>query len=108
MSESVYELVELAQRSGKIKKGINEVIKCVEKGTAKAVIVAQDISPKELVMHLPLLCKEKSIPYFEVPSKDNLGASAQITRGTAAVAVLDAGEGKDVLSQLSSKSASKE
>ncbi len=92
-----YELVEVARKSGKIKKGTNEVTKFLERGTAKAVVYAADVNPKEIVMHLPLLAKEKGIMAIEVPSKEELGAAAGLTKPTAAVAIIDAGDAKHLL-----------
>lgn len=100
MSEKAYELVELAKRTGSIKKGTNEVTKALERGKAKAVIVAEDASPKEIVMHIPLIAEEKQIVCVKVSSKEELGVAAGMTVGTAAVAVLDEGEGKDQLEAL--------
>ena len=51
--EQVYEAVEVAKATGKIKKGANEVTKAIEKGTAKLVAVAEDVQPPEIVMHIP-------------------------------------------------------
>ena len=57
----VLEIVEIARTSGKIRKGSNEATKAIEKGEAKLVVYADDVTPKEIIMHLPLLCKEKNI-----------------------------------------------
>jgi large subunit ribosomal protein L7Ae len=100
MSEKAYEIIELARKSGKIKKGTNEVTKAVEKGQAKLVVTAKDVTPREIVMHLPMLCKEKNIPYIEVPSKEELGAAAGMPLATVAIAVIDAGEAKEMLKDL--------
>jgi large subunit ribosomal protein L7Ae len=89
-----YDIVEMARKSGKIKKGTNEATKLLERGTAKS-----DVNPKEIVMHIPMLAKEKGIPCFEVPSKEELGAAAGLTKGTAAVAILDAGDAKNLLKE---------
>ena len=94
-----YELVELARKSGKIKKGTNEVTKSIERGEAKAVVYASDVTPKEIIMHIPLLAKEKGIVCIEVSSKEELGAAAGLTKPTAAVAITDAGEGKGLLKE---------
>ena len=96
-----YEAIELAKKTGKIKKGANEVTKVVEKGTAKLVVIAQDVSPKEIIMHLEPLCKEKNIPCVEVPVKDDLGAAAGLRVGTASVAVVKEGESKKIIKELS-------
>lgn len=99
-SERLLELIEQVQASGKIKKGINEVTKFLERGTAKIVIAASDVSPKEIIMHLPLLAKEKGIAYAEVAKREELGAAAALARPTAAIAILDGGNAKDMLNAI--------
>ncbi len=91
--ENVLEAIEFARNSGKIRKGANEVTKSVERGLAKHVIVAGDVSPKELVMHLKPLCDEKGIAFSEVPSREELGVAAGV-RSTTAVSIIDSGDGK--------------
>ena len=99
-SEKAYEAVELARTTGKIKKGTNEVTKSIERGTAKLVVFAKDVNPPEVIMHIPLLCKEKGIPCFEVSTKEELGAAAGIEVGTSAVAIVDAAEAKGMIDKL--------
>ncbi len=96
----VLEIVEIARTSGKIRKGANEATKALEKGQAKLVVYAQDVSPKEIVMHLPLLAKEKNVPCFAVSKKDDLGAAAGLAVSTAAVAVVKEGEAKAAIESL--------
>ncbi len=96
----VLETVEIARTSGKLRKGANEATKALEKGTAKLVVYAGDVSPKEVVMHLPLLGKEKNIPVVEISKKDDLGAAAGIPVATAAVAVVKEGEAKGAIEDI--------
>ena len=96
----VLEIVEIARTTGKIRKGANEATKALEKGSAKLVAYAQDVSPKEIVMHLPLLAKEKNVPCFAVSKKDDLGAAAGLAVPTAAVAVVKEGEAKSAIESL--------
>ncbi|MBU2612129.1 MAG: ribosomal L7Ae/L30e/S12e/Gadd45 family protein, partial [Nanoarchaeota archaeon] len=70
-----YKIVEKAKRTGKIEKGTNEVTKAIERGTAKLVVYALDVEPKEIISYLPALCKEKGIPILEVDSKQKLGVA---------------------------------
>ena len=53
-----------SNRDSKIRKGMNEVTKSIERSLAKLVIMAEDVSPPEILFHVPLLCEEKSIPYL--------------------------------------------
>ncbi len=100
--ESVFEAIEIAKTSGKIKKGTNEVTKAIERGTAKLVAYAEDASPKEIVMHLPLLAKEKEIPCIKVSSKEELGAAAGLGVATVAVAITNEGSAKDLIKDIAS------
>jgi large subunit ribosomal protein L7Ae len=98
--DKVLEAIEVAKATGKIKKGTNEVTKAIERGTAKLVAVAKDISPPEVVMHIPLLAKEKGIPCVQVPNKEDLGSSAGIDVPTASVAITSEGEAKALIKEI--------
>jgi large subunit ribosomal protein L7Ae len=95
--EKIYKLVESVKVDGKLRKGTNETTKAVEKGEAQLVIVAEDISPKEIVMHFPILCEEKSIPFVGVPSKSELGAAAGMPIPTSSLAIVNPGDAKKQL-----------
>ena len=103
VQNKVYEVVETARTSGKIKKGTNEVTKSIEKNTAKIVVVAVDTDPPEITMHIPGLCEDKKIPFVYVDSRKELGAAAGMEVPTASVAITDAGEGKKKLQDLIDK-----
>ena len=98
--DKVYEVIEIAKASGKVKKGTNEVTKAIERGTAKLVAVAKDVNPAEIVMHIPIIGKEKAIPVIEVNTRDELGAAAGIDVPTVAVAVTDEGDAKKILKEV--------
>jgi len=97
---SEYDTIEKAKKTGKIEKGTNEVTKAIERGTAKAVFYAADVDPKEIVQHLPLLCKEKNIFCKEVDSKQKLGISVGIPVSTSSVAIIEAGDAESDLKSL--------
>lgn len=98
--QEAYEAVEIARKTGKIRKGSNEVTKALEKGEAKLVVIAKDIQPPEITMHLPLLCKEKGAKCVEVESKEQLGVAAGLPVGTAAVAITEEGEAKGTIKNI--------
>lgn len=94
-----YQIVETARKTGKVEKGTNEVTKAIERGTAKMVVFAEDVQPKEVVQHLPVLCKEKGIPCITVDSRKKLGIAAGINVPTASVAIIEAGEAASEISK---------
>lgn len=95
-----YNIVETARKTGKIDKGTNEVTKAIELGTAKLVVYAKDVEPKEIVRHLPLLCKDKGIPCAEVDSKQKLGIAAGIGVNASSIAIINAGEAESDIAQI--------
>lgn len=100
----VYSTLEkIRSKGGIIKKGVNEVTKALERSQAKLVVYAEDTSPKEIVMHLPLLSKDKNVPCVSVKSKAELGKVVGLQVPTAAIAVVDAGEEAHSLEELVSK-----
>ena len=101
--EKVYEAIEVARSTGKIKKGTNEVTKAIERASAKLVAYAGDVNPPEITMHIPLLAKEKGIIALKVPSKEELGTAAGIGVPTVCVAITEEGEAKKIIKDLSSK-----
>jgi len=82
-------------KDSKIRKGMNETTKSIERGVAKLVIIAEDVSPPEIVYHLPLLCEEKGVPYGYVSSKKELGNAVKIGVAAAAVAIENVGTGNE-------------
>ena len=104
--DKAYQVVELARDSGKLRKGTNEVTKLVERGEAQLVVMAEDVTPEEILAHMPLLCEEKGVPYAYVPAKQELGVAAGLGKATASVAILDPGKGKPMLDELAAKARS--
>jgi len=100
MQEKAYEAVEIVKKTGKLKKGVNEVTKIVERGQAKLVIIATDVNPPEIVMHLPVLCDEREIPYINVSSREELGSAAGLTVPTASVAIINEGDATNLVKEL--------
>ena len=95
-----YNIIETARKTGKIDKGTNEVTKAIENNTAKLVVYAKDVEPKEIVAHIAVLCKEKGIPCSEVDSKQKLGIAAGIGVKASAVAVINGGDAEKEISQI--------
>jgi large subunit ribosomal protein L7Ae len=101
--DKVLQAVEIAKNTGKIRKGTNETTKIIERGQAKLVVIAKDVEPKEIVMHLPVICEEKKCDYVYVPSKEELGRAIGINVPTAAACIVEPGEAKDLIESIIKK-----
>ncbi|GGN23072.1 50S ribosomal protein L7Ae [Halarchaeum nitratireducens] len=103
LQERALESLEVARDTGSVKKGTNETTKAVERGNADLVIIAEDVSPEEIVLHLPELAEEKGVPYVFVETQDELGVAAGLEVGSAAAAVVDAGDAEDDVEDIGEK-----
>lgn len=107
-NDKVLEAIEIAKKTGKIKKGTNEVTKALERAQAKLVVYATDVSPKEIVMHLPMLAKEKGILCYELGTKEELGNVSGVNIPTTAIAIISEGDAKAILKELHAHASKKE
>jgi large subunit ribosomal protein L7Ae len=103
LANQAYQAIEMARDTGKLRRGVNEVTKAIERTTAKLVVVAEDVAPPEIVAFLPVLCDEKQVPCIFVPTKKELGTAAGIEVGTTAVAIVEAGNGKEIVKAIAAK-----
>lgn len=99
----ILEMLSVAKDNGKVKKGVNETTKAIERRTAQFVVIAEDVQPEEIVVHIPMLCEEKGIAFAYVPTKKDLGGSVGIAVGTSCVAVENAGGASETLQGIIKK-----
>lgn len=91
----------IAAKNKCLKRGVKEVVKSLRKSTAASgveapsiVVLAADISPMDVISHLPVLCEDHGVPYIFVPSRAELGAASSTKRPTSVVMVSREAGGK--------------
>lgn len=62
--------------------------KTLNRGKSSFIVMAADAQPLEIILHLPLLCEDKNVPYVFVPSKIALGRACGVTRPVVACSIL--------------------
>jgi len=98
--DAAYEALQIASKTGVVRKGTNEATKAIERAQAKLVVIAEDVDPPEVVAHLPLLCDERKIPYVFVSSKDKIGSAVGIDVPAAAACVLKEGDATGLIREI--------
>ncbi|CBQ73732.1 probable NHP2-nucleolar rRNA processing protein [Sporisorium reilianum SRZ2] len=92
MSKKLFKLTKKASKSrGHVKRGVKEVVKALRKGEKGLVVLAGDISPIDILSHIPVLCEDTSNPYIFVSSKEALGAASATKRPTSCVMIVPGG-----------------
>src|SRR4030066_22904 len=98
--DAAYEALQIASKTGVVRKGTNEATKAVERSIAKLVVIAEDVDPPEVIAHLPLLCEERKIPYVFVPSKEQLGKSIGIDVTCASACIIKEGDATGLIKEI--------
>lgn len=99
LSQKILDLTQNACHYKQCRKGANEVTKSLNRGIAEFIVMAADAEPLEILLHLPLLCEDKNVPYVFVPSKTALGRACGVSRPVIAAAVTSA-EGSELDPQV--------
>ncbi|RDA94286.1 hypothetical protein CP533_0579 [Ophiocordyceps camponoti-saundersi (nom. inval.)] len=99
--KKTYKTIRKAAKKGTLKRGVKEVIKTLRKSPPSApgytsfpgiVVIAGDISPQDVISHIPVLCEDHNVPFIFVTSRAELGASARTKRPTSVVMLMEKNE----------------
>ncbi len=99
LTVSILDLVQQASNYKQLKKGANEATKTLNRGISELIIMAADTEPLEILLHLPLLCEDKNVPYVFVPSKVALGRACGVSRPVVSCSILS-NESSQLASQI--------
>lgn len=95
----------IAAANKSLKRGVKEVVKALRKSPVQPanvavtsptgiVVLAADISPMDVISHIPVLCEDHGIPYVYVTSRAELGSAGATKRPTSVVMITPRASGK--------------
>merc|ERR1712223_441099 len=82
--EDRLEFVSVIAKPMATKKLAKKLYKCIKKGI---VVFAGDVTPIDVMCHLPSVCEEKGLPYVFTPSRALLGQAMGVKRGSLMVMI---------------------
>jgi U4/U6 small nuclear ribonucleoprotein SNU13 len=94
-------LIQQAVNYKQLRRGANEATKTLNRGLSEFIVMAADAEPLEIILHLPLLCEDKNVPYVFVRSKQALGRACGVSRPIIACSVTS-NEGSQLKPQINS------
>ena len=89
IQKDIFNTITRCSQLKKIKKGANEATKTLNRGISDLIVIAADVKPLEIVLHLPLLCEDKNVPYVFVESQRLLGRACGVSRPVIAASILN-------------------
>lgn len=75
LTKKLCKTLKKAAKVKQVRQGIKLVCKCVRKGEKGIIVLAGDVSPVDVISHMPITCEEAGIPYCYIPAKEDLGAA---------------------------------
>ncbi|CAH1641617.1 unnamed protein product [Spodoptera littoralis] len=104
LSKKIYKLIKKStSHKNYLRNGLKIVQKQLRLGEKGLVFFAGDISPIEIMCHLPAVCEEKDIPYCYTPSRKDIGAAMGTMRGCVMVLVKEHDDYKDLYQEVRSE-----
>ncbi|KAJ8105809.1 hypothetical protein OPT61_g9957 [Boeremia exigua] len=103
--KKILKTVKKSAKTKTLRRGVKEVVKALRKSQGSGnsadinnpsaiVVIAADISPMDVISHIPVLCEDHGIPYIYIKSRAQLGEASATKRPTSVVMVAKAGSGK--------------
>merc|ERR1712022_101903 len=87
LSKKLFKCIKKATKAKQVLRGVKEVVEAVRKGTKGVCVIAGNISPMDVISHLPILCEDKDVPYVYVRAKEELGAAGLTKRPTSCMLI---------------------
>lgn len=99
LSKRLLKVVRKAQKVKRLRRGVKEVVKALRKNHKGIVVLAGDVSPIDVISHIPVFCEDKEVPYCYVPSRRELGTAGGTKRPTSVVLVETGKEYEELFKQ---------
>ncbi|XP_012260255.1 H/ACA ribonucleoprotein complex subunit 2-like protein [Athalia rosae] len=101
LTKKIYKLIKkAAKHKTYLRNGLNDVQKHIRKGETGLVVFAGDVTPIEIMCHLPAVCEDKDIPYCYTPSRQDIGVAMGVKRGSLMVLIKEHPEYKDLYDEI--------
>ncbi|KAI8932139.1 hypothetical protein NX059_011022 [Plenodomus lindquistii] len=102
--KKILKTVKKSAKSKTLRRGVKEVVKALRKSAASTssdlsdptaiVVIAADISPMDVISHIPVLCEDHNVPYIYIKSRAQLGEASATKRPTSVVMIAKDRTGK--------------
>ena len=85
MNKKLLKIIKKGHKSKLVKRGIKETVKAIKKKNKGICVIGADISPIDVISHLPILCEDFGIPYIYSRSRLEIGVACKTKRPTSCI-----------------------
>mmetsp|Transcript_2191 Transcript_2191/g.3652 ORF Transcript_2191/g.3652 Transcript_2191/m.3652 type:complete len:152 (-) Transcript_2191:48-503(-) len=94
LRKKLLKLCDSASSDKSVRRGVKEVVKALRKEEKGICLIAGDVSPIDVITHIPIMCEDADVPYVYVTSRAELGTASATKRPTSVV-LIKPSSGKD-------------
>lgn len=100
LAKKLFKIVRKSSRyKHHLRSGLKVVQSKIRKGERGIVILAGDVTPIDIICHLPGVCEDLDIPYAYTPSKMDLGEAMGVRRSSIVTMVREHEDYKDLFEE---------
>merc|ERR1712203_151301 len=104
LTKKIYKLIKKGSKHKTyVRNGLKDVQSRIRKGEKGLVIFAGDVTPIEVMCHMPAVCEEKGLPYVYTPSRQLLGTAMGVKRGSLMVLIRGHEDYKELFEECKSE-----
>merc|ERR1711909_176213 len=104
LTKKVYKVIKKGSKHKTfIRNGLKDVQARIRKGERGLVVFAGDVTPIDVMCHLPAVCEEKNLPYVYTPSRQLLGTAMGVKRGSLMVLIREHDDYKELFEECKSE-----
>ncbi|EME31663.1 H/ACA ribonucleoprotein complex subunit 2 [Galdieria sulphuraria] len=85
LTKRLFKLMDRASEMKLLRRGVKEVVKSLRKGEKGICVLAGDVTPFDVISHIPVFCEENEVLYCYVIDKASLGLASKTKRPTSVV-----------------------
>ena len=89
LEHKLFKLTKKIFKEKGVRRGVKEVCKSIRKKQNGIVLLSADVSPIDVLSHIPILCEKNNIPYIYVRSRVQLGLASSTKRPTSAIFLIE-------------------
>ncbi|XP_023330004.1 H/ACA ribonucleoprotein complex subunit 2-like protein [Eurytemora carolleeae] len=100
-AKKIYKLIKKGSKQKTfVRSGLKDVQSRIRKGERGIVIFAGDVTPVDVMIHMPGVCEDLDIPYVYTPSRTDLGSAMGVKRGCLMMLVREHADYKDLYDEV--------
>lgn len=100
LTKKIGELITKSADQKQLIYGVKDTGKALKKSENGICVLGGNVTPMDVITHLPAMCESKNVPYVFLPTREQISAYAQRTSPVACVVIREPEQGSDLAAEF--------